>query len=81
MIKAEEENARVIGFDSLYLKEMEEVKEMHANTPLSPSVFTYVLGAFKGSGKNLGEVAAQARQFEAELNAWMDVVERKEVRR
>ena len=78
MRKAEEENARVIGFDSLYLKEMEEVKEMQRANPLSPSVFTYVLGVNKGSGKTLGEVAAHARQFENEMNAWIDMVDAKE---
>ena len=80
MRKAEIGNAGVIGFDSLCLIEREEVKEMQRANPLSPSVFTYVLGAFKGSGKTLGEVAAHARQFENELNAWIDMVDAKEGR-
>jgi len=78
MRKAEEGNACVIGFDSQFLKEEKEEKEMHTSKPLSPSVFRYVMGAFKGSGKTLGEVAAQARQFENEMNAWIDMVNAKE---
>jgi hypothetical protein len=70
----------VIGFDSQVLKEEKEEKEMHSSKPLTPSIFLYVLGALKGCGKTLGEIAAQARQFENEMNAWMDVVERKEVK-
>ena len=43
--------------------------------PLSPATFEFVLGACKGSGKSLGEIAALARTFEAELNAWLDDVD------
>ena len=74
MRKAEEGNACMIGFDSLCLVEMEEVKEMCRANPLSPSIFQYVLGVLKGSC-TLGEAAAQARQFENEMNAWMDGME------
>ena len=80
MRKAEIGNACVIGFDSLYLIEREEEKEMHTSKPLTPSVFTYVLGVNKGSGKSLGEVATHARQFENEMNAWIDMVDAKEGR-
>jgi len=80
MRKAEIGNACVIGFDSLYLIEREEEKEMHTSKPLTPSIFRYVMGAFKGSGKTLGEVAAHARQFENEMNAWIDMVDAKEGR-
>lgn len=72
MRKAEDENACLIGFDSLCLKEIEEVKEMQQANPLTPSIFKYVMGVLKGRGYTLGEVAAQARRFENELNAWWD---------
>jgi len=42
---------------------------------LSPSVYGYVLGVYKGSGKMLGEIAAQARTFESNMNAWIDMIE------
>lgn len=51
---------------------------MRLSIPLSPSIYEYVLGVLKGSC-TLGDAAAQARVFESELNAWMDVVEAKEM--
>lgn len=41
-----------------------------------PHIYDYVRGILKGSC-TLGEAATQARQFENELNAWMDEVEKK----
>jgi hypothetical protein len=70
----------VFGFDSQFLKEEKEEKEMHTSKPLTPSIFQYVRRQFKGCGKTLGEIAAQARHFEAELNAWIDMVYAKEGR-
>lgn len=37
---------------------------------LSSSVYEYVRNTYKGSGKTFGEVAAQARRFESEMDAW-----------
>jgi len=37
---------------------------------LSSSVYIYVLRMCKGSGKTLGEIAAQARVFESGMYAW-----------
>jgi len=37
---------------------------------LSPSVYTYVRGVYKGSGETLGNIAAQARIFESDMYAW-----------
>lgn len=39
---------------------------------LSLSIYEYVRGVYKGSGKSLGEIAAQAREFESEMLAWND---------
>ena len=47
---------------------------------LSPSVYEYVLGVYKGSGKMLGEIAAQARTFESDMNAFFDMLELEEGR-
>jgi len=69
----------VIGFDSQVLKEEKEEKEMHNSKPLTPSIYHYVRRQCKGCGKTLGEIAAQARQFEAELNAWIDGIEGRRV--
>ena len=46
--------------------------------PLSSSIYQYVRSVCKGSGKTLGEIAAQARKFESEMNAWLDELEVKE---
>jgi hypothetical protein len=45
-----------------------------------PSTFLYVLGKVKGRGISLGEVATRARKFEAEMNAWIDLLNEKERR-
>lgn len=45
---------------------------------LSPSIYEYVMGIYKGSGETLGNIAAQARQFENELNAYIDMLEARE---
>ena len=45
---------------------------------LSPSIFGYVMGVFKGKGKALGEIASEARSFEFDLNCWYDMIESKE---
>ena len=39
---------------------------------LSPSIYRYVMGIYKGSGETLGNIATQARQFEIEMNAYFD---------
>jgi len=68
---------------SYFLEKMMEVKKMHPSiiTSPDPTILRYVMGAFKGSGKTLGEVAAHARQFENEMNAWIDMVDAKEGRK
>ena len=51
------------------------------NKKLSPSVYQYVRSVYKGTGKKLGEIAAQARIFESDMNAWicrLDILEAKE---
>ena len=45
---------------------------MNTLEKLSPSVYGYVLGVYKGTGKKLGEMAAQARIFESDMNAFLD---------
>ena len=45
---------------------------------LSSSVYEYVRRAYKGSGETLGNIAAQARIFESDMNAWYDKLEKKE---
>ena len=45
---------------------------------LSSSVYEYVRRAYKGSGETLGNIAAQARIFEAGMNAWYDMLEKLE---
>jgi hypothetical protein len=60
---------------------MVEVKKMHASMTPDPHIYSYVVGALKGSC-TLGEAAAQARQFENEMNAWnveLDLREQMEV--
>ena len=42
---------------------------------LSSSVYEYVRGVFKGSGETLGNIAAQARIFESDMNAWYEELE------
>ena len=51
------------------------------NQKLSLSTYNYVVRAYKGTGKKLGEIAAQAKLFESEMNAWncrLDVMEARE---
>lgn len=46
---------------------------------LSPStVEMFVGGAYKGSDKTLGEIVTLAEQYETELNAWNDELNRRE---
>jgi hypothetical protein len=52
----------------------EENKKMLAHE-LSPSIYEYVMGIYKGSGETLGNIATQARQFEIEMNAYFDELE------
>ena len=54
---------------------------MNTQEKLSPSIYEYVRGAYKGTGKKLGEIAAQAKLFESEMNAWncrLEVTEARE---
>ena len=46
--------------------------------PLDPSIREYVLRVVKADEMR-GELIGQALIFEAELNAWIDSIERKEV--
>jgi hypothetical protein len=48
------------------------------NKKLTPSIYTYVLGVYKGKGKALGEIASEARSFEKDLNCWIDIIESEE---
>ncbi len=43
---------------------------------LSSSIYEYVRGAYKGSGETLGNIAAQARRFESDMNAWYEELDR-----
>ena len=49
---------------------------MHASITPDPHIYNYVRGVLKGC--SLGEVAAQARQFENEMNAWNVDLDREE---
>ena len=42
---------------------------------LSSSVYKYVRSIYKGSGETLGNIAAQARRFESEMDAWNEKVD------
>jgi len=48
---------------------------MNTQKKLSPSVYEYVLRVYKGSGETLGNITAQARAFESDMNAYIDVLE------
>jgi hypothetical protein len=48
------------------------------NKKLSPTIYRYVLGVYKGCGKSLGEIAADARDFESDLNVYIDLLEARE---
>ena len=52
-------------------KMKEETKKMNTKK-LSSSVYEYVRGVYKGSGETLGNIAAQARTFELDMNAFLD---------
>jgi hypothetical protein len=43
---------------------------------LSSSVYEYVRRAYKGSGETLGNIAAHARRFELDMNAWYEELDR-----
>ncbi len=43
---------------------------------LSSSIYEYVRGAYKGSDETLGNIAAQARRFESNMNAWYEELDR-----
>jgi len=45
---------------------------MNTQQKLSPSTYDYVRGAYKGSGETLGNIAARARIFESDMNAYLD---------
>jgi len=51
---------------------MKEGTEMKTINKLSSSVYEYVCGVYKGSGETLGNIAAHARKFELEMNAFLD---------
>jgi DNA-binding MarR family transcriptional regulator len=42
---------------------------------LSLSIYQYVRGLYKGTGKSLGEIAAEARIFESDMNTFIDDLE------
>lgn len=48
---------------------------MNTKHKLSSSVYEYVRGVYKGKGKSLGYIAAQARSFELDMNAYIDELE------
>ena len=53
---------------------------MNTHQKLSLPVYRYVLGVYKGTGERLGNIAARARTFESDMNAFLDVLELKEGR-
>jgi len=55
----------------------EGIKKMLAHELSSP-VYEYVRSIYKGSGETLGSIAAQARSFESDMNAYFDELKRKE---
>jgi hypothetical protein len=48
---------------------------MNTTKKLSLPVYDYIRGAYKGTGKSLGEIASEARSFESDLNCWIDMLE------
>jgi len=44
---------------------------MNTQHKLSPSIYEYVRGVYKGSGETLGNIAAHARTFELDMNAFL----------
>lgn len=65
---------------SLVKKEsrMKEETKMTTTEDLSPSTIEYVVGAYKGRDRSLGEIVTLAQQYENEMNAWIDGLEVKE---
>jgi hypothetical protein len=55
----------------------EKTKKMWTHKLSSP-VYKYVRNIYKGSGKTFGEVAAQARRFESEMDAWSEDLDLRE---
>lgn len=51
---------------------------MSTTDELSPSTIEYVREVYKGSDKTLGEIVTQAKQYENELNAFIDGLEERE---
>ena len=51
---------------------------MNTQQKLSPPVYRYVLGVYKGSGETLGNIAAHTRTFEADMNAFLVDLDLKE---
>jgi hypothetical protein len=49
--------------------------EENQRKPVDPSVYREVKLAYKGSGQTLGELAAQTRQVEHELNAFYERID------
>ena len=60
-------------------KMKEETKKMNTKK-LSSSVYEYVRGVYKGSGETLGNIAAQAKLFELDMNAFLDGLDVREDR-
>ena len=53
---------------------------MNTQQKLSLPVYEYVRGVYKHSGETLGNIAAQARSFESDMNAFLDKLELREGR-
>ena len=53
---------------------------MATEKELSLPVYEYVQGVYKHSGETLGTIAAQARSFESDMNAFLDELNCKEGR-
>jgi hypothetical protein len=51
---------------------------MNTSKKLSLPVYRYALGVYKGSGETLGNIAADARSFELDLNCWIDMLNLRE---
>jgi hypothetical protein len=48
---------------------------MNTKHNLSLSIYQYVRGLYKGTGKSLGEIASEARIFEFDMNNFLDMLE------
>jgi DNA-binding MarR family transcriptional regulator len=51
---------------------------MNTSKKLSSTIYTYVVELYKGKGKSLGEIASEARVFESDMSAWIDMIEARE---